>query len=203
MARSRKIEPEAAMNAAMAMFWKHGYCNLGTRQLEEETGITRFTLQTTYGGKMALYLDTLDAYLDHFETSGLMQNMGTNLDSIAAFFETRGDPSRMPDISCYGCLVLNSMIEFTSSNAEVNQRVTRYLSMLRGKFRAGLAQSLGSASAATKQNIEQKAETLLGATLGLNVIIRAAEDTGAGRGMATAIASMVREWGYAPAPKSI
>ena len=191
------------MNAAMAMFWKHGYCNLGTRQLEEETGITRFTLQTTYGGKMALYLDTLDAYLNQFEASDLIQNMGTDLDSIATFFETRSDPSKKPDISGYGCLVLNSIIEFASTNDAVNQRITRYLAMLRNGFRAGLAQSLGSDTAAAKQNVDQKAEALLGAVLGLNVIIRAALDTAAGQGMAKSIAAMVREWGYVQAPKSI
>ncbi|MBV1933634.1 MAG: TetR/AcrR family transcriptional regulator [Parvibaculaceae bacterium] len=60
MSRSRKVAPEEAVQAAMEAFWKHGYHELGTRQLEEETGITRFTLQTTYGGKKKLFLNALD-----------------------------------------------------------------------------------------------------------------------------------------------
>lgn len=183
------------MDAAMAMFWKHGFCNLGTRQLEAETGITRFTLQTTYGGKMALYLNTLDAYLDQLETSGLLQGIDDDLHGIAVFFERRANASVLPESSKYGCLVLNAVIEFASINDDINQRITRYLTILRSGFRVGLANSLGDQSAAERQNIDQKTEVLLAAALGLNVIIRAATDTNAGQAMACSIAQMVRDWG--------
>ena len=68
MARTRNIEEEPALAAAVAAFWQHGYGVLGTRQLEAETGITRFTLQKSYGGKMALFGKALDAYLDQMES---------------------------------------------------------------------------------------------------------------------------------------
>jgi TetR/AcrR family transcriptional regulator, transcriptional repressor for nem operon len=191
MARSRKVDADAAMEAATAMFWKHGYCSLGTRQLEEETGITRFTLQTTYGGKMALFLGTLDAYLDQFEASPLITGAAQDLEGVASLFETRVDPDFMPGQSCYGCLVLNSAIEFGSSNDDVNQRIARYLTILRNSFAAGLTHTLGTSPT---QNIDQKVEVLVGAALGLNVIVRAATDNRAGHDMATSIAQMVRSW---------
>lgn len=191
MARSRKVDAVAAMEAATAMFWKHGYCSLGTRQLEEETGITRFTLQTTYGGKMALFLGTLDAYLDQFETSVLITGAARNLEGVARLFETRVAPDFMPGQSCYGCLVLNSAIEFGSSNDDVNLRIARYLTILRDSFETGLTRTLGTTAT---QNIDQKVEVLVGAALGLNVIVRAATDNRAGRDMARSIAQMVRSW---------
>lgn len=191
MARSRKIDADAAMEAATAMFWKHGYCSLGTRQLEEETGITRFTLQTTYGGKMALFLGTLDAYLDQFETSVLITGAAENLEGVARLFETRVAPDFMPGQSCYGCLVLNSAIEFGSSNDDVNLRITRYLTLLRESFETGLTRTLDMTST---QSIAQKVEVLVGAALGLNVIVRAATDNCAGQDMARSIAQMVRSW---------
>jgi TetR/AcrR family transcriptional regulator, transcriptional repressor for nem operon len=194
MARSRKVDADAAMEAATAMFWKHGYCSLGTRQLEEETGITRFTLQTTYGGKMALFLNTLDAYLDQFETSVLIQGAARDLDGVASLFETRVDPDFMPGQSCYGCLVLNSAIEFGSSNEDVNQRISRYLTILRNSFRRGLTQTLRHDNPAARQDIDQKVEILVSAALGLNVIVRAATDNRAGQDMAKSIAGMVRSW---------
>lgn len=175
------------------MFWKHGYCSLGTRQLEEETGITRFTLQTTYGGKMALFLDTLDAYLDQFVASPLIQGAGRDLEGVASLFETRVDPDFMPGQSCYGCLVLNSAIEFGSSNNDVNQRIARYLTILRKSFGAGLTQTLGAGSTC-KSIIDEKVEVLVAAALGLNVIVRAANDNNAGQHMAKSIAQMVRSW---------
>ena len=93
MARSRKVEPEAALQAAMTAFWQHGYCDLGTRQIEEETGITRFTLQTAYGGKMPLFLKTLDTYLDLFENFTKLDSAHGNLEVLATWFEARVDPA--------------------------------------------------------------------------------------------------------------
>lgn len=70
----------------MARVWTHGFSSLGTRQIEEETGITRFTLQMTYGGKMKLFLTALDAYLDMFERSALLNTTDGGLGGIARFF---------------------------------------------------------------------------------------------------------------------
>lgn len=194
MARSRKVEPEVAMDAAMSMFWKHGFFNLGTRQLEEETGITRFTLQTTYGGKMALFLDTLDAYLDQLETSKLMLSAAKDIEGIARFFEIRIDSTVMPEMSCYGCLVLNSAIEFGATDDAINERITRYLTILRASLRSGLINTLGADDAASKLTIDEKVEVLLSAALGLNALVRAANDNDAGQDMAKSLAQMVRSW---------
>lgn len=194
MSRSRKVDPETALGAAMAAFWKYGYGDLGTRQLEQETGITRFTLQTTYGGKMKLYLTALDAYLDDFERSGLLAAAQSDKEGIARFFEMRGDPDVMPQSSCNGCFMLNSTIEFSSGNEDVNQRADRYFAMLRNGFRRALRRSVSQGVPDREIGINAKVEVLLASALGLNVFIRAAGSTGAGREMAASIARMVRGW---------
>lgn len=194
MSRSRKVEPEEAVNAAMALFWAHGYCDLGTRQIEEETGITRFTLQTTYGGKMKLFLNALDAYLDAFESSSLMTSLDGDAERIAVFFETRGNPEAMPDIACQGCFMLNSMIEFSNQNAEVNQRTNRYLDMLRCGFGSALDQSKTNGTLSPDIDVRAMTNVLLSAALGLNAVIRASDDPKAGEAMAASIATMVRGW---------
>lgn len=194
MSRSRKVEPEAAVNAAMNLFWKQGYGDLGTRQLEEETGITRFTLQTSYGGKMQLFLVALDRYLDNLESSNLLETAGQDLEGIAAFFELRADPTRMADGSNHGCLMLNSMIEFSAENADINRRADRYLGMLRASFTTALTRARDDGFVDEQFHIEQNTEMLLGVALGLNAVIRAAGDTAAGKPMAASIAEVVRGW---------
>ena len=195
MSRSRKVEPEAAVNAAMALFWTHGFAGLGTRQIEEETGITRFTLQTTYGGKMKLYQTALDAYLDSFENSDLMNNVEGDLESIATFFEMRGNSNAMPNIASQGCFMLNSMIEFSSSDPEINLRADRYFRMLRQWFGSALERSRENGSLHLDLHIREMTEILLSTALGLNTIIRAKGNHGAGEKMAVSIARMVRTWG--------
>ncbi len=203
MSRSRKVEPEEAVNAAMALFWTHGFCSLGTRQIENETGITRFTLQTTYGGKMELFLNALDAYLDTFENSGLLTSLDGDAERIAVFFETRGNPKAMPDIACQGCFMLNSMIEFSNKNAAVNQRTARYLDMLRCGFGSALERSKMNTTLSPDFDVSAMADVLVSAALGLNALIRASDDPNAGKAMAASIASMVRGWASKPSYEDI
>ncbi len=195
MSRSRKVEPAAAVNAAMELFWTHGFCELGTRQIEQETGITRFTLQTSYGGKMQLFLAALDAYLDIFEQSEMLHTASGGLEGVAVFFEIRGDAAAMPDIACQGCLMLNSMSEFAHREAEVNLRTERYLSLLRRGIQTGLERAKEDGDLSAEFDTKGMAEVLLGAALGLNAVIRASEGDAAGKTMATSIAAMVRGWG--------
>lgn len=201
MARSRKVEPEVALQAAMTAFWQHGYCSLGTRQIEDETGITRFTLQTAYGGKMPLFLKTLDTYLDLFENFTKLDPVHGNLEVLATWFEARVDPEIMPEPSCYGCLMLNTIVEFSAQNDEINQRVERYFAMLRNGFRAVLQAAKDNRTLPMDFDTEGKVEVLIGIALSLNIIIRAANHNLAGQHMATSTARMIREWAVVK-PKS-
>lgn len=194
MSRSRKVDPEVAIGAAMNSFWTHGFCALGTRQIEEETGITRFTLQTTYGGKMKLYLAALDTYLDVFENSQLFNPTEKGLEGIAVFFETRGNPDAMPAMACQGCFILNSIVEFAHHEPEINQRTNRYFAMLRQMFQSAFQHSKADGTLPEDFDILAMTEVLLGSALGLNAVIRSSADGAVGQAMANSIANMVRGW---------
>lgn len=194
MSRAKKIESEAAVQAAMVAFWKHGYGNLGTRQLEEETGITRFTLQTSYGGKLPLFLTALDNYIDLFEIHAAPNVNGGGLEGIARWFEDRAEPKLFADIACYGCLMLNSTVEFASQDAGVNQRAGRFFMIVRGGFQAALNSAKNDEVISSDFDVESMAEVLMGAALGLNIIIRSAADNASGKDMASSIAKLVRGW---------
>ncbi len=194
MSRLKKIDPEAAVQAAMALFWQHGYSGLGTRQLEEETGITRFTLQTSYGGKKSLFLKALDTYLDVFEAH-LCPNMSDGeMEAIAVWFEQRIEPSNLPDAANYGCLLLNSTVEFAAEDGDVNLRAERFFNMMRGGFNAALSAAKDKGNLPPDFDIAAMAEVLLSGAIGLNIVIRAAAANSAGKNMAYSIASMVRGW---------
>jgi len=194
LSRLKKIEPEAAVQAAMALFWKHGYNGLGTRQLEEETGITRFTLQTSYGGKKSLFLNSLDTYLDTFETHVSPNMTEGSLETIAVWFETRIEPVMLADVACYGCLLLNSTVEFAAQDEDINLRAERFFSMVRGGFQRALSAAKQQGNLSAEFDVEAMAEVLLSGAIGLNIVIRSAASNSAGKSMANSIASLVRSW---------
>ena len=196
MSRNKKIDTEAAIQQAMALFWRYGYNSLGTRLLEQETGITRFTLQTSYGGKKALFLAALDAYLDAFEAHVCPSICDGELEPIAAWFEQRVAPVMLEDVSCYGCLLLNSTVEFAAQDEEVNLRVERFFNMVRQGFHSALEAVKRAGNARSDFDVSAMAEVLLSGAIGLNIVIRSAASNSAGGTTATSLATLVRGWAH-------
>lgn len=197
MSRIRKSDPEQAMQSAMALFWKQGYSQAGTRQIEDETGITRFTLQTTYGGKMPLFLKTLDGYLDAFEVNAAPQMDDGKLDTIARWFEARMNPPIFSEMSCYGCMLLNASVEFLGQNTDVNERVDRFYTMIRAGFRTALTRVKDAGGVADDFDIAAMSEVLLGNAIAMNIVIRSARKNEAGAQMAQSTAYLIRSWAVA------
>ncbi len=189
MARARKTSDEDVIIAARALFWQHGYGAVGTRQIEQETGLTRFTLQTVYKGKMALFLKVLDSYLDMIEAQFLQSDAAVGLPSLIDWFSRRSDPDRMPEVARFGCLMMNAVIEFHGDEAEIDKRTQRYFQMVTAFLLGHLEGHV--------RNPKAKADVLAAATLGLNAVIRASGDMAAGQGISASIVAMIEEWGAA------
>jgi len=142
MPRSRKVDHSTVIDAAQAVFWDHGYQGASTRQIEERTGLTRFTLQTVYGGKEAFFLETLDAYMDRAEVEYLPDPNSTSIEGLAQWFERRADPQVMPLIGAQGCLLLNAVTEFDRDGGEIDDRIAHYFEVLHNRFAQILAKAV-------------------------------------------------------------
>lgn len=195
MARARKVDADTALMNAIGLFWREGFEPVGTRQIENETGITRFTLQNVHGGKMGLYLEALDAYLTSFEANMAPGADIADLEELAAWLFRRLNPPMPDDFSTNGCLLLNALIEFKQTNPEINQRATRYFSLLTGRFEAALSKMRSKGIVPNGFDVARNAELLTAIVLGINVAICAAQDNMAARPMVEAGAAMIRSWG--------
>jgi len=194
LARSRKIEHRAAIDAAQALFWQDGYSGVSTRQIEEKTGLTRFTQQAAYGGKKALFLQTLDNYLERAVTEFLPRPTANVLEALADWFEDQTKPENMPAATDQGCLLLNTINEFERGDPETDHRIGKYFTDLRRCFSDALETGISLGEVDPNLDVAAKTELLVGAVLGMNMIIRAGIDSDAGRAMSASIGAMMREW---------
>ncbi len=194
MARLRKTEPEAAVQATQELFWEHGFAGLGTRQIEEKTGLTRFMLQTAHGGKKTLFLQTVDAYLDMAEAAFLPDANFSSFEELANWFETRTNPESMPHVARYGCFMVNSIVEFHGQDQELNQRTDRFLTMMRERFSTILEAVKRTNASSVNLNVNDKVEILIGLTMSMGVVVCAAGNITAAEPLAMTVASMIREW---------
>ncbi len=198
MARNRKTDHNTAVAAALELFWQRGYSGASTREIEEKTGLTRFTLQTTYGGKEGFFLDTLDAYLDNAEQNHFPDPRQLDLDGLADWFEWLVDCERLPGKDQTGCLAFNSISEFGRDDAQINKRIERYLSAFEGRA----LQIIEAASARGEVNAginpEEMARILVNLLLGLHSVIKARSDDALPKQHASSIAALIRSWKQPP-----
>lgn len=61
--RPRGFDTETALDAALAVFWRHGFQGASLAELTAAMGINKPSLYATFGDKESLYLQALDRYL--------------------------------------------------------------------------------------------------------------------------------------------
>jgi len=197
MARLKKVSDDLALQAAIKLFWEMGFFGLGTRQLEAETGITRFTLQTTYGGKKALFLSALDAYLDMFDAYVEASFEAISLEDLALWLEQRPVPEPMQDSVHQGCLMVNSILEFPRDDKDVTERAARFYDMMRRHFRQALTNIQSNQSGLAEDfDISQAVEMLLAAVIAQNVSNKTNATNADPKAMMQAAGAMVRGWRF-------
>ncbi len=194
MARARKATHEAVLEAAESLFFQDGYTGVSTRQIEEKTGLTRFTLQTSYGGKKALFLNTLDCYLEHLVHSYLPSTDSNVLESLADWFEHQTRPENRPGPNAQGCLIINTMTEFERGDPDTDTRIEMYFIELRKCFGGILSKGIALGEVDPDLDVAAKTELLVATVLGMNMMLRAGNHPSAARSMGLSIGGMIREW---------
>ncbi|GLH71619.1 TetR family transcriptional regulator [Geothrix limicola] len=63
--RPRGFEPEAALDAALSVFWRRGYEGASISELTAVMGLSKPSLYAAFGDKETLYLRSLEHYLEH------------------------------------------------------------------------------------------------------------------------------------------
>jgi TetR/AcrR family transcriptional repressor of nem operon len=108
--RTKEFRPEAALDAAMHLFWLKGYGATSMRDLLEGMGIGRGSFYDTFGDKHALFLAALDRF-EEARTSWVDEALeGSGADGIEEVFRrtvegmTGSGPRR-------GCLLANTAVE--------------------------------------------------------------------------------------------
>ncbi|TXC71298.1 TetR/AcrR family transcriptional regulator [Sphingomonas ginsenosidivorax] len=110
MPRPRKIDVEAALEAALGVFWRKGYEGTSYADLVAATGAERPALYAAFGNKEALFLQALKRYGSNYG-SYVWEALGqpTSRQVAAQVLEGAAELStRFPDRT--GCLGLNGAL---------------------------------------------------------------------------------------------
>lgn len=188
MVRPRTFVEEEVVRSAMMTFWRLGYDATTYRELQKITGLGLRSLSNAFGEKDELFATVLQAYRTMMK--GTLDNFldGADLEGLAQFFEMiAAAPESDDDIRREGCLMVNSVFEINNMADPIADEVHAYRAMFIEKFSDVL-------NRANIEDVETKAEYLLGSLWGIFSQIRLARDPVAARPMATILANIVRSW---------
>lgn len=117
MARPKKFDPDAAVDAAMELFWRKGFAQTTPQDLVEELQIGKGSLYGTFGSKLALFELALRRYRENQNQAlgELLGAPGTVRDRIRSMLAVLvatdvADPDRR------GCLAVNTAASMGGHN---------------------------------------------------------------------------------------
>ena len=128
--RPRSFDESEVLEAAMQVFWDHGFDGSSVRALEDATGLGRQSLYNTFGDKRALF----EACLVHYEqtrSAGMAACLTASGSPLAAIERLFASWRTAAETGCKGCLLLNTLAEFGGRDPALLTVVERVLATQR------------------------------------------------------------------------
>jgi len=123
MPRVQLFNREEALENAMRLFWEKGYNGTSTRDLEKATGLGTSSIYNSFGGKEALFFETLKHYLaaEQAKLSHSIAGEPSALQGIKALFECVLQQDSAVDARLRGCFLVNSVTEMANCHSLLNR----------------------------------------------------------------------------------
>ncbi|SAK75743.1 TetR/AcrR family transcriptional regulator [Caballeronia ptereochthonis] len=173
MPRPREFDEEAALDAAMAQFWSHGYEATSVRDLATTMGLTSASLYNAFGDKRTLYERALERYVERGFRDRVrrFEHHMPPRDAIGAFFDeiiqlSVGDPHRK------GCLIVNSAMELAPHDKQFHRALNGVLKDIEGFFQRCVSAGQKDGTISSDLDTADMAKTLLASLMGLRVLAR-------------------------------
>lgn len=124
--RPRSFDTDAALDAAVLVFWEKGYDGTSLTDLTSAMGINRPSLYATYGNKRDLFIRAIDRYATTHGSRAFsaLQLEPDNRLAVQRFFEASIDCA-LADGTPRGCLINTVATDAAGTDAELRSKLSR------------------------------------------------------------------------------
>ncbi|MEX0170828.1 TetR/AcrR family transcriptional regulator [Streptomyces sp. LMG1-1-1.1] len=180
MARTREFDPDAALQAALELFWARGYEATTMSDLVEHLGIGRASIYATFGNKHQLYLRTMDRYLETRDPQIVeeLSAPGPALPAVRALVRRFAAEAAADDERLNGCFVTNSAAELGPHDTVVARRVELSWEQMETLLHAALTRARAGGELPADRDPRALARMLLVLLQGIRVVGKASSDPG-------------------------
>ncbi|MFD4372100.1 TetR/AcrR family transcriptional regulator [Streptomyces sp. NPDC058486] len=178
MARTKEFDPEAALQAALDLFWARGYEATSMADLVEHLGIGRASIYATFGNKHELYLKALDRYLEARDP-GLVEELsapGPALPAVRALVRRFAAEAATEGERLTGCFVTNSAAELAPRDPVVARRVELSWEQIETLLYAALTRARAQGELPAGRDPRTLSRMLLVLLQGIRVVGKASTD---------------------------
>ncbi|MEV1077490.1 TetR/AcrR family transcriptional regulator [Streptomyces sp. NPDC050211] len=178
MARTKEFDPDAALQAALELFWQRGYEATSMSDLVEHLGIGRASIYATFGNKHELYLKALDRYSEMRDPRLLreLSQPGPALPAVRAvvrrFAAEAADEARRRA----GCFITNTAAELAPHDTAAARRVELSWEHLETPLHSALVRAQAQGELPEDRDPRALARMLLVLMQGLRVVGKASTD---------------------------
>ena len=135
MARAENYDRDAALDAAMILFWRKGYHATSLKDLESSLHMKPGSIYAAFDSKENLYLLAIERY---FEASrnGFRSEMvkaATPLSGLAAQFQNYADLAQ-DDPARRACMLMKTVVDTTSTDPKIAAASKQYLDQMCVEF---------------------------------------------------------------------
>ncbi|CAO3358249.1 TetR/AcrR family transcriptional regulator [Azospirillum palustre] len=200
MARPRKFDETAVLDAAVDRFWTQGFEATSTRELAESMQMTLASMHNAFGDKRALFRRSLEHYLDGSLRARIARHEAAPSPAAAIAGFLRESIERSLGDGCRrGCLLVNSALEVTPADPEMRDYLNTELATIEDFFRRCIVKGRQGGEIPAGIDAEDTARLLFSCLLGIRVLARVRPERSLLEGAArAALASL----GLPPMPDS-
>ncbi len=173
MPRHEQFDTDDVLMRAMNLFWRQGYRATSMTELAKVMGLGRANIYREFGNKHGLFVRALRHYDKVWRENWLadLTKSSSPREAILDVFEAAIDAC-LADGSRDGCLLINTALELSPHDPEVEDIVTRAFTEMEAFFRTSVER--GKALGEIRDTVaeERTASALLGLFIGLRVLVR-------------------------------
>ncbi|MDJ0464474.1 TetR/AcrR family transcriptional regulator [Streptomyces sp. H27-C3] len=178
MARTKEFDPDAALQAALELFWRRGYEATSMADLVEHLGIGRASIYATFGNKHELYLKALDRYAEVRNPHLLdeLSQPGPALPAVRTVLRRFAAESASEDQRLNGCFITNTAAELGPHDSDAARRVEVNWEHLETLLHSALVRARAQGELPPGRDPQALARMLLVLMQGLRIVGKASTD---------------------------
>ncbi|MGC0415737.1 TetR/AcrR family transcriptional regulator [Embleya sp. AB8] len=178
MARTKEFDPDAALQAALELFWERGYEATSMADLVARLGIARASIYATFGNKHDLYLAALDRYREdrNPELFEELSQPGPVLPAVRGLVERFARQATDESTRLLGCFLTNTATELAAHDPGAARIVEHGWSQLETNLTLALTRARAQGELGPDRDPQALARFLLVFLQGVRVVGKTGHD---------------------------